>query len=71
MLAVLKLGNSISSNLTKNGGGGGGGGGGEGGQGGKKFVAKGKIELNISWPSKFFEKNFRAPLINLSVPFKA
>ena len=46
-------------------------GGGEVGQRGKKFVAKEKIELNISWPSKFFEKNFRAPLINFSVSFKA
>ena len=49
----------------------GGGGGVEVGQRRKTFVAKGKIELNISWPSKFFEKNFRAPLINLSVSFKA
>ena len=32
----------------------------------KIFVAQETIDLNISWPSNFFRKNFMAPPINFS-----
>ena len=37
----------------------------------KFFVAQETIDLNISWPSNFFEKYFMAPPINFSFLFKA
>ena len=50
----------------------GGGGGGEFPKFFKKyFVARGTIELNISWPCNFFKKSFMAPPINFSFSFKA
>ena len=37
----------------------------------KFFKAQETIDLNISWPSNFFEKYFMAPPINFSSLFKA
>ena len=37
----------------------------------KNFVAQETIDLNISWPSNFFEKYFMVPPINFSLLFKA
>ena len=36
----------------------------------KYFVPQRTIDLNISWPSNFFDKNFMAPPINLIFSFK-
>ena len=36
----------------------------------KYFVSQRTMELNISWPSKCFEKNFMTPTINFSFSFK-
>ena len=37
----------------------------------KKFAAHDAVDLNISWPSNFFEKYFMAAPINFSFLFKA
>ena len=37
----------------------------------KKIAAHDAVDLNISWPSNFFEKYFMAPPINFSFLFKA
>ena len=36
----------------------------------KFFLAQGTKEPNISWPSSFFVKNFKAPTISFSFLFK-
>ena len=35
------------------------------------YKKKTSVELNISWPSNFYEKNFMAPLIYFSLSFKS
>ena len=37
----------------------------------RKYVAQETIDLNISWPSNFFRKNFMAPPINFNFLFQA